>query len=120
MTAMAATEPMNATKSPLTARPRPLPSRRNTEAMIWMRNSPVATTTASVLTMARSRVMADPVSETAVAPLICLHSQFTASPAALPKSLAIWLNAESAIEPAALPARSARHPAGSVSEQPIS
>ena len=85
-----------------------------------MRNKPVATTTARVLTMARSRVMADPVSETAVAPLIWPHSQFTASPAAFPKSLAMSLKAESAIEPAAPPATSARHPAGSVSEQPIS
>ena len=67
---MAATPPMKATRRPLRARARPAPSWRSTEAMIWMMNRPVATTTARVVTMARSRVMADPVSEMAVAPLI--------------------------------------------------
>ena len=67
---MAATLPKKAMRSPLTARVRPPPSRRSTEAMIWMMNRPVATTTAKVVTMARSRVMAEPVSEMVVAPLI--------------------------------------------------
>ena len=85
-----------------------------------MMNSPVATTTAKVVTMARSRAMADPVSEMAVAPLIWPQSQLTAESAALPKSLAMAPKAESAIDLAAPPARSARQPAGSVSEQAIS
>ena len=63
--------------------------------MIWMMNRPVATTTAKVVTMARSRVMADPVSEMAVAPLIWPQSQLTAESAAFPKSLAMAPKAES-------------------------
>ena len=88
--------------------------------MTWMTNNPVATTTASVVTMARSLPKAGPLSEMAVAPLIWFHSQFTAEPAASAKSLAMSLKAESAMEPAAPPAREVRQPTGSVSEQPIS
>ena len=117
---MAATLPMNATRRPLRARARPAPSWRSTEVMIWMMNSPVATTTAKVVTMARSRAMAEPVSEIAVAPPIWSQSQLTAESAAFPKSWAMAPNAESAIDLAAPPARSARQPPGSVNEQAIS
>lgn len=118
--AMAATLPRKATSKPRTPRASPPPSRRSTEAMIWMTNRPVATTTARVVTMARSRVNAEPERLMAVAPLIWPHSQFTASPAVVPKSLAIALNAEPAMELAAEPARSERQAPGLVSEQPIS
>ena len=101
VTAMAAALPKKATRRPLTARASPAPSWRSTEAMIWMMNRPVATTTAKAVTMARSRVMAEPVSEMAVAPLIWPQSQLTAESAAFPKSWAMAPKAESAIDSAA-------------------